>query len=98
LVTLGTCQYYNGDDLAATLTLQRVHRLDPNHLKGMDILAALYAKERKASSRSSVARQCGLIRPFYAVLGDFCHFGRFFAILADFFAVLGECLLWAISF
>jgi hypothetical protein len=50
LVTLGTCQYYNGDDLAATMTLQRVHRLDPNHLKGMDILAALYAKEKKVGN------------------------------------------------
>ena len=47
LVTLGTCQYYSGDDLAALMTLQRVHRLDHNHLKGMDILAALFAKERK---------------------------------------------------
>jgi hypothetical protein len=41
------CQYYSGDDLGATLTLQRVHSLDPNHLRGMDILAALYAKDKK---------------------------------------------------
>jgi hypothetical protein len=47
LVTLGTSQYYSGDDFGAIQTLQRVHRLDPNHLRGMDILAALLAKERK---------------------------------------------------
>ena len=49
LVTLGMCQYYSGDDLGATLTLQRVHSLDPNHLRGMDILAALYAKDKKVN-------------------------------------------------
>lgn len=47
LVTLGRAQHYSGNFPAAALTLQRVHRIDPNHLPGMDILAVLMAKERR---------------------------------------------------
>ncbi len=47
LVTLGRAQHYLGHFPAAALTLQRVHRIDPNHLPGMDVLAVLFAKERR---------------------------------------------------
>ena len=55
LVTLGQAQHYSGNFVAAMQTLQRVHKLDPNHLTGMDILAALLAKERKLKELEQLA-------------------------------------------
>ena len=57
LVTLGRAQHYSGNFSAAALTLQRVHRLDPNHLKGMDIFAVLLAKERKLKELERLANR-----------------------------------------
>ncbi len=55
LVTLGQAQHYSGNFTAALQTLQRVHKLDPNHLSCMDILAALYAKDRKVKELEQLA-------------------------------------------
>lgn len=55
LSVLGQCQHYNGDYPSASLTLQRVHRLDPNHVSSMDILAVLLAKERKLKELEHLA-------------------------------------------
>jgi len=55
LVTLGQAQHYNGNFPAAAQTLHRVHRLEPNHLPGMDILAVLLAKDRKMKELEQLA-------------------------------------------
>jgi len=55
LVTLGRAQHYSGNFPAAALTLQRCHRIDPNHLHGMDILAVLLAKERRLKELEQLA-------------------------------------------
>ena len=57
LVTIGQAQHYSGQFVNAAFTLQRVHRLDPNHLPGMDILAVLYAKERKIKELEQLANK-----------------------------------------
>ena len=57
LVTLGRAHHYSGNFPAAATTLQRVHRLDPNHLSGMDILAVLMAKERKLKELEQLANR-----------------------------------------
>ena len=55
LITIGLCQHYNGNYSAALSTLQRVHRLEPTNLRGMDVLASLLAKERKTKELESLA-------------------------------------------
>ena len=55
LVTIGRAQHYSGNFVNSAFTLQRVHRLDPNHLPGMDILAVLLAKERKIKELEQLA-------------------------------------------
>lgn len=57
LVHLGRSQYFEGDMTSAGLTLQRVHRFDPNQMAGMDILAAILYKERKAKELEQLATQ-----------------------------------------
>jgi anaphase-promoting complex subunit 7 len=77
LVTLGQAHHYSGNFPAATLTLQRVHRLDPNHLHGMDILAVLLAKERKLKELEQLATRLMQIsetvpEPWIA-MGYYCY-------------------------
>ena len=55
LITIGLCQHYNGNHSAALATLQRVHRLEPTNLRGMDVFASLLAKERKHKELESLA-------------------------------------------
>lgn len=47
LVAMGESYYYSGDHKNALIVLQRAHALDPHMQRGLDILAALLAKERK---------------------------------------------------
>ena len=55
LVVIGQCQHYIGDHFQALNTLQSAHRMDPTNLKGMDILAALLAKERRLKELEALA-------------------------------------------
>jgi anaphase-promoting complex subunit 7 len=77
LVTLGLAQYYGGEYAAAISTLQRVHKLEPNNLKGMDALAALLAKEKRARELESLASRLMSIseeapEPWVA-MGYYCY-------------------------
>ncbi|KAJ9580300.1 hypothetical protein L9F63_004040, partial [Diploptera punctata] len=47
LVAMGESYYYSGDRKNALIVLQRAHSLDPHMQRGLDVLAALLAKERK---------------------------------------------------
>lgn len=77
LVTLGLAHHYSGNFAAATLTLHRVHRLDPNHLPGMDVLAVLLAKDRKLKELEQLATKLMSVseeapEPWIA-MGYFCY-------------------------
>ncbi|KAK7793832.1 hypothetical protein R5R35_014328 [Gryllus longicercus] len=47
LVAMGECYYYSGDTKNALISLQRAQAQDPHMERGLDILAALLAKERR---------------------------------------------------
>ncbi|XP_067010812.1 anaphase-promoting complex subunit 7 [Anabrus simplex] len=47
LVSLGECYYYSGDHKNALIVLQRAHAQDRYMQRGLDVLAALLAKERR---------------------------------------------------
>lgn len=49
LVNLGELYYYQGDNRNALLTLQRAHAVDPTMQKGLDILAAVLASDRRTA-------------------------------------------------
>lgn len=57
LVSLGEAHYYNGDYQNALSVLERAHSLDPLLLKGMDVYAALLAKEKKVKELESLSSQ-----------------------------------------
>ncbi len=40
-------EYFAGNDKIAIGIFQKMHKLEPKNLRGMETLAALYAKERK---------------------------------------------------
>jgi len=55
LVAIGQCQHYSGEHAQALSTLMSVHRLDPTNLRGMDVLAALLAKEKRLKELEALA-------------------------------------------
>ncbi|XP_035206985.1 anaphase-promoting complex subunit 7-like [Stegodyphus dumicola] len=54
LVSLGEAYYYNGDFQNAMLILERAHCSDPLLVRGMDVYAALLAKEKKMKELESL--------------------------------------------
>jgi len=48
-------EYFAGNDQMALGILQKMHKLEPKNLRGMEILAALYAKERRVSKKERTA-------------------------------------------
>ncbi|KAH7957019.1 hypothetical protein HPB52_014369 [Rhipicephalus sanguineus] len=57
LASLGEAYYHMGDYTNATATLERVHSLDPHLLRGMDVYAALLAKDKKVKELESLSSQ-----------------------------------------
>lgn len=57
LVSLGEAYYHSGDYANAATTLERVHVLDPHLLRGMDIYAALLAKDKKIKELETLSSQ-----------------------------------------
>ncbi|XP_075542666.1 anaphase-promoting complex subunit 7 [Dermacentor variabilis] len=57
LTSLGEAYYHMGDYTSATTTLERVHALDPHLLRGMDVYAALLAKEKKVKELELLSSQ-----------------------------------------
>ncbi|XP_049516555.1 anaphase-promoting complex subunit 7-like isoform X3 [Dermacentor silvarum] len=57
LASLGEAYYHMGDYTSATTTMERVHSLDPHLLRGMDVYAALLAKEKKVKELQSLSSQ-----------------------------------------
>lgn len=57
LASLGEAYYHTGDYTNAMATLERVHSLDPHMLRGMDVYAALLAKEKKVKELESLSSQ-----------------------------------------
>ncbi|XP_064461073.1 anaphase-promoting complex subunit 7-like [Ornithodoros turicata] len=55
LVSLAEAYYYSGDFTNATAALERAHNLDPYLVAGMDIYAALLAKEKKVKELESLS-------------------------------------------
>lgn len=54
LVSLGEAYYYNGDFQHAMSVLERAHCSDPLLVRGMDVYAALLAKEKKVKELESL--------------------------------------------
>ena len=80
LVTVGQAQHYNGHFTNALYTLQRVHRIDPHHLAGMDILGALLAKERKLKELEQLAAKLLSVTENapepWIVMGYYCYVNK----------------------
>lgn len=57
LVSLGEAYHFSGEHRNALAVLQRAHSLDPLSLKGMDILAAILAKDKKIKELESLSSQ-----------------------------------------
>lgn len=57
LVSLGEAYHYSGEHRNAMAVLQKSHAIDPINLKGMDILAAIYAKEKKVKDLENLVTQ-----------------------------------------
>ncbi|KAG0416350.1 hypothetical protein HPB47_006485 [Ixodes persulcatus] len=57
LVSLGEAYYHMGDFVNAGVTLERVHSLDPYQVRGMDIYAALLAKDKKVKELETLSTQ-----------------------------------------
>ncbi|KAK8769574.1 hypothetical protein V5799_013963 [Amblyomma americanum] len=61
LASLGEAYYHMGDYANAMTTFERMHSLDPHLLRGMDIYAALLAKEKKVKELESLSSQLMLV-------------------------------------
>ncbi|GBM27807.1 hypothetical protein AVEN_31480-1, partial [Araneus ventricosus] len=76
LVSLGEAYYYNGDFQNALAVLERAHCLDSLLIKGMDIYAALLAKEKKLKDLESLATRLISVNENvpepWIVMGYFC--------------------------
>lgn len=57
LVSLGEAYHQMGDSANAMATLERVRSLDPHLVRGMDIYAALLAKEKKVKELEALSSQ-----------------------------------------
>ncbi|CAL1287882.1 unnamed protein product [Larinioides sclopetarius] len=76
LVSLGEAYYYNGDFQNAMAVLERAHCLDSLLIKGMDIYAAILAKEKKLKDLESLATRLISVNENvpepWIVMGYFC--------------------------
>ncbi|XP_076364183.1 anaphase-promoting complex subunit 7 isoform X2 [Tachypleus tridentatus] len=77
LVALGNAYYCNGDFANALMVLEKAHTLDPLGLRGMDLFAAVLAREKKLKELENLSSQLLSVsdvapEPWIA-MAYFCH-------------------------
>ncbi|XP_076029628.1 anaphase-promoting complex subunit 7 [Oratosquilla oratoria] len=77
LATLGETHYLAGDTKNALSTLERAHTIDPLNLRGIDLLACLYASEKQqreleALSMAATSVTDSAPQPWITI-GYYCH-------------------------